>query len=171
MPNLRLRRAGLAAACLTVPFVAGSTAGAASPRQVIGTGPDYVYGTNSLSGATATVSAADLGSDGMQFALQVADIDAPAGTELGAHLHMAPCGSAPGSSGGHYAHPGTDGPLQQREVWLDFVVDANGRGRAVATRDWTPTNRADRSVVIHVLGTDHETGAAGTRLACIDLDA
>jgi Cu/Zn superoxide dismutase len=61
--------------------------------------------------------------------------------------------------------------LRRREVWLDFVVDANGNGRAVATREWTPTNRPDRSVVIHAVGTDHETGVAGARLACIDLDA
>lgn len=169
MAQNRLFRSGVLAACLVTAMA--EPAGAA-PRAVIGSGPDFVYGTNPLSGAIATVSAADLGSDTTQLMLAVSDVDAPAGTEFGAHLHVNPCGAAPSAAGGHYLHSASESePLRGREVWLDFVVDANGSGRAVATREWTPTNRPDRSVVIHVLGTDHETGAAGARLACIDLDA
>lgn len=169
MSDNRLFRTGVLAACLLT--VMAEPAGAA-PRAVVGSGPDYVYGANALSGATATVSAADLGSDATQLALAVSGVDAPAGTEFGAHLHVNPCGAAPSAAGGHYTNADVQSDtLRQREVWLDFVVDANGNGRSVATRDWTPTNRAARSVVIHVAGTDHETGVAGARLACIDLDA
>lgn len=157
--------------CLFASLGAMASPVGASRGSVVGTGPDYVYGANALSGATATVSAAALGSDTSQLVLEVVGVDAPAGTEFGAHLHVNPCGSAPAAAGGHYVEPDAHGTLAHQEIWLDFVVNARGRGRAVATRDWTPTSRADRSVVIHVLGTDHETGAAGSRLACIDLDA
>ncbi len=169
MTQDRLFRVGVLAACLVTAMT--EPAGAA-PRAVIGSGPDFVYGTNALSGATAAVAASDLGSDVTQLVLTLSDVNAPEGTEFGAHLHVNPCGSAPSAAGGHYTHSGVQGDtLRRREVWLDFVVDANGNGRSVATRDWTPSNRADRSVVIHALGTDHETGVAGARLACIDLDA
>ena len=160
-----------AATAIIAPLmVASSTVAGADNRSVIGTGPDYVYGTNALTGATATVSAAELGNESSQLALDVAGVNAPAGTRFGAHVHNLPCGAAPSSSGGHYVEQGARGSLEHREMWLDFAVDALGRGHAVATRNWSVDNRPNRSVVIHVLATDHETGAAGTRLACIDLD-
>ena len=140
----------------------------------IGQGPDHVYAVappamNPLVGASATVSAGSPGGN-EQITLQVTGVDAPAGTEFGAHVHVNPCGATGAAAGGHYAVAG-DGPLQNREVWLDLRVDAHGRGHAIATRGFRIENRADRSVTIHAVGTDHETGGAGARLACIDLDA
>lgn len=159
-----------AGAVTSLVAVAVPTAGAGN-RATIGEGPDRVYGANALSGASAKVSAADLGSDTTQFVLQVEGVDAPAGTTFGAHVHTRPCGPSPADAGGHYMDGAAGGSLRHREVWLDFSIDAHGRGQSVATRDWAVTNRPDRSVVLHVAGTDHATGAAGARLACIDLDA
>ena len=132
-----------------------------------------MYGTNAISGATATVLAADGGNDTFQLELVVDGVNAAAdtGTRFGAHVHTSPCGSTPSSSGGRYARTDANGTLEHREVWLDFAVDALGSGHAVATRNWELVNRADRSIVIHAVATDHGTGVAGVRLACIDLDA
>ena len=153
-------------------LAASAGAGAGSGETVIGTGPDFVYGASAVDGATFTISARDVGAEGTQLRLAVEGVDAPAGTTFGAHVHVNPCGATGGAAGGHYVHADADGSaLQQREVWLDFTVDAHGDGRSVATRNWTIANRAGRSVTVHAVHTDHETGAAGARLACIDLDA
>jgi Cu/Zn superoxide dismutase len=172
---MSLRRIGLggvlaATTVATIVAVTVPSAGA-DGTTTIGEGPDRVYGTNALSGASAKVSAADLGSDTTRLVLEVEGVDAPAGTEFGAHVHVNPCGPSPADAGGHYGDGDAGGTLRHREVWLDFSVDAHRRGRAVATRDWAVADRVDRSIVLHVLGTDHATGAAGARLACIDLDA
>ena len=172
MSNRRVAIGTAVAAAIIAPLALASvTAAGADARTVVGSGPDYVYGNNALVGATATVSAASLGNDSSQFELEVAGVDAPAGTRFGAHVHTSPCGATPGAAGGHYLDQSARGSLEHREVWLDFAVDALGRGHAVATRNWSVTDRPNRSVVIHVLATEHATGAAGTRLACIDLDA
>ncbi len=94
----------------------------------------------------------------------------PLRTRLGADLHQNPCGSSALASGPHYQNPLGGHPLQQRELWLDFTVDANGTGHSVATRDWSVTAFPTRSVVVHVAHTDHDTGVAGGRLACTDID-
>lgn len=172
MSHRRMTLGGLLAAGTVASLVAVAvpTAGADN-RTTIGEGPDRLYGANALSGASAKVLAAELGSDTTQFVLEVEGVDAPAGTTFGAHIHTQPCGPSPADAGGHYVDGDARGSLLHREVWLDFSVDAYGRARSVATRDWAVTNRSDRSVVLHVVGTDHATGAAGARLACIDLDA
>jgi Cu-Zn family superoxide dismutase len=166
------RRALLAGLLAAAAFSVASPAGAGNGNStVIGTGPDYVYVAGALSGSNATVSAGSLGSGNSQITLTVERVNAPAGTKFGAHVHVNPCGTAGADAGAHYAAAVDNGPLKNTEVWLDFSVDANGRGHATATRQFEITNRAARSVIIHVMGTDHETGIAGARLACIDLDA
>ena len=50
-------------------------------------------------------------------------------------------------------------------MWLDFAVD-DGAGTATASMPFIPLP-GDRSVVIHALATDHHTGLAGARLACL----
>jgi hypothetical protein len=144
----------------------------ASPANVIGEGPDWVNVTveNPARNASVLVSAHDVESGRTQLVLDVTGIEAPAGTHLGAHVHTAPCGSTASSSGGHYSDADAEGTLRQREVWLDLHVDGTGRASATATREWAIVDRADRSVVIHAVGTDHHSGAAATRLACTDLD-
>lgn len=177
MTNHTIKRKGLAAlggAVAMAALVASTgTAGAGQGNsEAVGSGPDYVYvGGESLNSANATVSAGSLGNGNSQITLHVDGVAAPAGTAFGAHVHQAPCGSTGAAAGPHYQGPGVGDPLKNQEVWLDFTVNANGSGQAVATRKFEVTDRANRSVVIHVMGTDHETGAAGARLACIDLDA
>lgn len=150
---------------LSVPADAGH-----GNSTMIGSGPDFVYsGGAMLAGSTITVSAGVPGGNS-QITLEVDGVDAPAGTEFGAHVHVNPCGPTGGAAGGHFMADGAQGSLQHREVWLDFIVDAHGRGRATATRNFTIPDRANRSIILHIMGTDHETGAAGARLACIDLD-
>ena len=48
---------------------------------------------------------------------------------------------------------------------FDFAVD-DGAGTATASVPFIPLP-GDRSVVIHALATDHHTGLAGARLACL----
>lgn len=162
-----------------VMVVAGALVVSAGPagagkgnEEVIGSGPDYVYsGGDSLEGADITVTAGKLGNGNSQITLIVEGADATAGTKFGAHVHESACGATGTDSGPHYNHGDLNGPLSQREVWLDFSLDAHGRGHAVATRSFEVPDRASRSVIVHVMDTDHETGAAGARLACVDLDA
>jgi hypothetical protein len=100
-----------------------------------------------------TVKGADPGSAGVQF---------------GAHLHVGPCVAGdPAAAGPHYNASTSVPPVvsDQTEVWLDFVVAPDGSGRSAAAVPFVPVPGA-RSVVIHALPTD-ETGAAGTRLACL----
>ena len=50
-------------------------------------------------------------------------------------------------------------------MWLDITVD-DGAGTATASVPFMPRPGA-RSVVVHALATDHHTGLAGARLACL----
>ncbi len=161
--------AGVLAAAAVLSVASPSGAGQGN-SAVIGSGPDYVYVAGALTGATASVSAGALGSGNSQITLDVDGVNAPAGTKFGAHVHVSPCGVTGAAAGPHYAGA-VDGTLKLTEVWLDFTVDAHGSGHAVATRQFEITNRAARSVIIHAMETDHDTGVAGARLACIDLDA
>ena len=92
----------------------------------------------------------------------------PANRTFGAHVHVAPCGTDPLASGGHYQH-GTTGTLAQREVWLDFTTDADGRGVGVTHIPWLIAAGTAGSVVIHANPTNPTTGAAGARLVCTDV--
>lgn len=161
---------GLAGLVAGTGGIAGAGVG---NSELAGQGPDFVNSAvspNPLADAEITVSVGEIGSGNMQITLDVAGVDLPAGTKLGAHVHVNPCGTTAGASGGHYQNLAGGQTLQQREVWLDFTVNANGDGHAIATRDWLVTNLTERSVVIHVMATDHDTGVAGARLACTDLD-
>lgn len=95
-----------------------------------------------------------------------------AGTAFGAHLHTGPCVEDSGSSaGGHYNADVVAGTTpveisEQTEVWLDFTVSSSGRGSATTVVPFTPVP-GSRSIVIHAMPTDHATGTAGARLACL----
>ncbi len=174
MKRIKLTVASLGLAGLVT--AAGGAADAGDGNSaVVGVGPDYVnldpnLAPNPLAKAVVIVSAGEIGSGNQQITLDVSGIDAPAGTRLGAHIHVNPCGATASASGGHYQSPDGGQPLEQREVWLDFTVTANGSGHSVATRDWSVPNLSQRSLVIHVMHTDHATGIAGGRLACTDID-
>jgi Cu-Zn family superoxide dismutase len=108
------------------------------------------------------------------------------GRPYGAHLHTSPCGKDPAAAGPHYQHrpdpaagpgkPSTDPAYAnpRNEVWLDFVADRNGVGRAVSAQNWTVTgDRQPRSLVLHAEHTHTapgQAGAAGARLACLTRD-
>lgn len=108
---------------------------------------------------------------GSHALLRVSGIDAADGTIFGAHLHVGPCAAgAPAAAGGHYntdVLAGVTPPeiSEDTEVWLDLHVDG-GAATSTASVPFLPAP-GPRSVVIHALQTDHHTGAAGPRLACL----
>lgn len=122
-------------------------------------------------GATAAFQlvASSRGSHGV---LRVRGIDASAdGETFGAHLHSGPCVAGDGAAAlGHYntdVIAGITPPevSEDTEMWLDIRVD-DGAATATASVPFVPLP-GTRSVVVHALATDHHTGAAGARLACL----
>ncbi len=92
--------------------------------------------------------------------------------EYGAHVHTMPCGAHPAEAGPHYQNVPSSDPASanpDNEIWLDFTTDATGTAIALTTVDWTFTERQAHSVVIHEHHT-HRGGAAGARLACLNVD-
>lgn len=145
-----------------------ASAGGGAHRSV---GPDYTYGTpDPFADATAVVQVVNNGHEGTKVSLHVRGVSADAGQEFGAHVHQLPCGPAGSDAGGHYQHAGATGTLEEREVWLDFTVNPAGNGHATAWRPWSLDQSTPRSVIIHEMPTAPDTGGAGARLACIDLD-
>lgn len=121
-------------------------------------------------GASAAVQIVSSGS-GSHTVLRVRGIEGADGETFGAHLHAGPC--VPGDGAAALGHYNTDvlagvTPAEiseDTEVWLDFTVD-DGAGTATASVPFVPLPGA-RSVVVHALATDHHTGLAGARLACL----
>jgi Cu/Zn superoxide dismutase len=104
---------------------------------------------------------------------QVEGIDpSAAGSTYGAHLHVGSCVTGDGAAAGpHYnseAQAGDATPeiSPRTEVWLDFTVNSAGHASATAVVPFTPT-AGTRSIVVHAMETDHGTGGAGARLACL----
>ncbi|EAP98384.1 hypothetical protein JNB_15508 [Janibacter sp. HTCC2649] len=121
-------------------------------------------------GASARVQLVE--SSGASHAvLTVKGIGATAeGQTFGAHVHDGPCIAGDGASAlGHYnshVHAGLPAEISdQTEVWLDFTV-SNGEGTGNANVPFVPES-GSRSVVIHALPTNPQTGTAGARLACL----
>ncbi len=109
---------------------------------------------------------------GSHALLRVSGIAAAAdGSVFGAHLHLGPCVAGNGAAAlGHYNTDVLAGvtPAQvneQTEVWLDLRV-AEGAATSTASVPFVPLAGA-RSVVVHEKETDHHTGTAGGRLACL----
>jgi Cu-Zn family superoxide dismutase len=123
--------------------------------------------TQALEGARATVRMT-LGDGESALTLVVRGIDrAAGGTTYGAHLHSGSCVPGDGAAAGAHYNSATPPVVDaDHEVWLDFTVTPGGTGRARAVVPFVPVHGA-RSVVIHELATNHDTGAAGARLACL----
>jgi Cu/Zn superoxide dismutase len=133
------------------------------PNNVMKEYPDVQH--DIFKGAKA--SAAMIGLDGRSlFRLRVSGIKAEDGV-YGVHLHQGECDvKSFDAAEGHYNvawNPLAD--LRDREVWLDLKVDSDGDARSTATVDFIP--KGDRSIVLHAVTTDPETGKAGPRLACL----
>jgi Cu/Zn superoxide dismutase len=143
-----------------------ATAGSAARSA----GPEYVYGAgNPFEDASAVVQVVGRGDGSSLVTLHVSGADAVAWRTFGAHVHQSPCGPTGTDAGPHYQHAGATGSVEEREVWLDFTVNPDGNGHAETVRPWTVDETAPRSVIIHADPTT-VSGAAGARLACIDLD-
>ena len=119
-----------------------------------------------LEGASATLRMT-LGEERSAFVLKIEDIDRSAdGKDYGAHLHSGPCVPGDGAAAGpHYNSANPPIVDEDHEVWLDFAVSSRGTGKAVAVVPFVPKHGA-RSVVVHEMATNPDTGAAGGRLAC-----
>jgi len=119
-----------------------------------------------LEGASATLRMT-LGEERSAFVLKIEDIDRSAdGKDYGAHLHSGPCVPGDGAAAGpHYNSANPPIVDEDHEVWLDFTVSSRGTGKAVAVVPFVPKHGA-RSVVVHEMATNPDTGAAGGRLAC-----
>ena len=122
-------------------------------------------------GATAAFQlvASARGSHGV---LRVHGVDSSAdGDTFGAHLHAGPCVAGNGAAAlGHYntdVLAGVTPPeiSEDTEMWLDITVD-DGAATATASVPFVPL-AGTRSVVVHATATDHHTGGAGPRLACL----
>ena len=92
------------------------------------------------------------------------------GQTFGAHVHDGPCIAGDGAAAmGHYnsrVHGGLPPEISDRtEFWLDFTV-ADGAGNSSTEVPFVP-EPGSRSVVIHALPTNPQTGGAGPRLACL----
>ena len=57
----------------------------------------------------------------------------------------------------------------QTEVWLDVTIDETGDATAVSHVPFAVVP-GQRSVVIHAVATDPDTGLAGPRLACLPVE-
>ena len=121
-------------------------------------------------GASAAVQVV-ASAHGSHAVLRVRGIEGADGQTFGAHLHSGPCVAGdPAAALGHYNTDVIAGVVppeisEDTEVWLDFTVD-DGAGTATASVPFVPLP-GTRSVVIHAAATDHHTGTAGARLACL----
>ena len=118
-------------------------------------------------GATASVEGFYAGNGTTAVTLELRGLE-PFRT-YGAHAHVGTCTDSPTGAGGHWHFPdaGAD-PLEEREIWLDVTTDEQGYAKTVALRGHDiPTGDRPMSVVVHASPTDHATGAAGARLACV----
>ena len=168
MKVLTTRRLAVAAAA-TVGLSGAAGVAFAAGGSARSSGPEYAGGVgNPFAAASAVVHVVRTGNDRTHVTLHVSGVDAEPGRTFGAHVHQFPCGTSASQAGPHYAHEGATGSLEQREVWLDFAINAAGAGHAEATRPWALDESSPRSVIIHADPTN-ETGGAGARLACIGL--
>ena len=139
------------------------SAGTLSDLQTATAGP--------FDGARAVVQIVASGAASSHAVLRVQGIAGADGETFGAHLHLGPCLAGNGAAAlGHYntdvlAADPTPEVSEETEVWLDLSVE-DGAATSTASVPFVPLG-GDRSVVIHALATDHHTGLAGARLACL----
>ena len=168
MDTINKRR--LAAVFVVAAGSLGTSVALAAGGSARSSGPDYTYvGGEAFADATASVHVVHTGNGGTRVSLHILGVDALAGQTFGAHVHQNPCGVTGAAAGPHYQDAGATNALADREVWLDFTVNAAGIGHAEAERTWSLDETTQRSVIIHALPTA-VNGTAGARLACIDLD-
>lgn len=166
---MRTRTAMTAAAVFAAGAVlAPATAGAeGGTTRHDGTLTSYsAVADNPTTGVQAAVHVVETGDGTSRFTLHVWGF-APedAGHTYGAHFHTGDCADRV-NAGGHYTNPTATGTLEEREVWLDFTVNASGNGHATASRPWVIADGAAGCLVVHADATIAD-GTAGIRLACL----
>jgi Cu-Zn family superoxide dismutase len=166
----RPRRA-LAVAVVAATILLPAALAGATPVDVRGGGElqDLQPATaQPTDGASAQVTATVAGG-ATTVTLKVEGLDhAAAGTVLGAHVHSGTCVAGNGAAAGpHYNSTGGTVISDETEVWLDFEVQANGQGHAEAHVPFVIPHGGASAVVIHAMHTNHDTGAAGPRWACL----
>ncbi|MEU6645395.1 superoxide dismutase [Saccharomonospora sp. NPDC046836] len=129
-------------------------------------------------GARATVFALSNQRVGTMTKLAVAGL--LPNRHYGAHVHTKPCGATGADAGPHFQYtpdpvsPSTDPAYANpdNEIWLDFTTSPAGSAFTLSHVDWSFAERRPASVVLHEHHTSTapgEAGAAGSRLACIDV--
>ena len=159
-------------AMLCPAWAVASTEGSRGPVvKAAGDLRDLQAAAGPFDGAAATFNLVASAS-GSHAVLRVRNIGAGAnGRTYGAHLHLGPCVAGDAFAAlGHYNTDVLAGVIppevsEQTEVWLDLTVD-DGAATTATSVPFVPVAGA-RSVVIHAVATDHHTGAAGPRLACL----
>jgi Cu-Zn family superoxide dismutase len=173
--------AALAAMVALISVPASALTAASASASAVGHGPvvrssgslaDLQPGTaGPFDGARASFQLV-ASAHGSHALLRVSGIGAAAdGSVFGAHLHLGPCVAGNGAAAlGHYNTDVLAGITparvdERREVWLDLRVE-DGAAASTAAVPFVPLPGA-RSVVVHAKATDHHTGGAGDRLACL----
>jgi Cu-Zn family superoxide dismutase len=168
MSALRHVAATVAMVGTTTGLQAGSVlADPAEPHPINVTGPTYTYDPT-YSAVKTRVQVVPRGHT-TAVTLEVSGFPkTAAGKQFGAHVHRKVCGPLPAAAGPHYQNPAARAgtPIRDKEIWLDFTVDGQGRGHARTVRNWLIAPGQAGSVVIHVAPTDQKTGEAGGRMSC-----
>ncbi len=168
--SVRRKSVLLAAASAAIILAAGAApAGAAGVVSASRQLSDLSPATHATDGAHARLYAVAPGNGSTYFYFVVTGLDpAAVGTTYGAHVHVGPCVPGNGAAAGPHYNTGTGGPPStQNEVWLDFTVRPGGVGVGSATVPFEIAPGAAQSVVIHAQPTQHGTGNAGARIACL----
>ena len=92
----------------------------------------------------------------------------PPDREFGSHVHALPCGQ--NAAGGHYRNDPAGPATADNEIWLDFATTSAGTGNSQAVAAFLLRPNGAHAVVIHDHETDPVTGAAGPKLACVDVN-
>jgi len=139
-----------------------ASASAAGPEPQV-FGPSFVYDDDYAEVLTKVTVHATGRSTGVT--LEASNFPRSAhGRTFGAHVHVDRCGPKPTDAGKHYQNSRT-GPLRDRELWLDFTVDRDGRAYVHTERPWPVKAGTANSVVVHSKPTAAD-GTAGDPILC-----
>jgi Cu/Zn superoxide dismutase len=163
----------VATAATAITLTSGAApASAAGVLSAAGPLSDLSAETHATDGASARLYAVEPGNGSTYFFFVVTGLDpAAAGTTYGAHVHTGSCVPGNGAAAGPHYNTGAGGaPSTDNEVWLDFTVRPGGVAVSRTTVPFEIAPGDAHSVVIHAQPTQHGTGNAGARIACLPVD-
>jgi superoxide dismutase, Cu-Zn family len=137
------------------------------PHKIEVTGPTYTYDP-AYSSVKTRVRVVPVGHTTTVTLDASGFPNAALGKNFGAHVHQKACGPHPEDAGPHYQNPAAKAgtPLRDKEIWLNFTVDKQGKAHSQTVRNWLIAPGQAGSVVIHVKPTNPSTGDAGARFSC-----